>query len=217
MADVATNAEAQAAQGSEMPLAGEQTANSTAQNVAENANSDAQAAQTETFSLEDARKLRSENKSLRSRLHEFESKAQADADAKLSEQERLQKRLSELESDRTERETKAQERVLRYEVRIHAKDLGIVDPSDALKLLDLSEVEYDDDGEPKNIDKLLRDLVRKKPYLAGSAVAASNAANPAKNSATAQTFTRAQLNDFTFFKTHEKAIMAAIREGRVTD
>lgn len=213
MADIATDADAQAAQDSGTTLAVEQNADS----QAPMGDSDAPAAQNEPFSLEEARKLRSENKNLRSRLHEFESKAQSEADAKLSEQERLQKRLAELEGDRTERDTKAQERVLRYEVRLHAKDLGIADPGDALKLMDLSEVEYDDDGEPKNIDKLLRDLVRKKPYLTGPAVAASNAANPAKNSATVQTFTRTQLNDFSFFKANEKAIMAAIREGRVTD
>jgi hypothetical protein len=52
----------------------------------------------ETISLEEAKKLRQEAHSLRRRMHEFEAKAKAEEDAKLSETERLRKKLDEAQA-----------------------------------------------------------------------------------------------------------------------
>ena len=52
----------------------------------------------ESISLDEARKLRRESQTLRHRLKDFEEKAQKDADAKLSETERLKKQLDEAQA-----------------------------------------------------------------------------------------------------------------------
>ena len=69
-------------------------------------------------------------------------------------------------------------RTLEFEVNVQSRDLGIVDPEVAFKLLDLSEVEFDEDGKPQGIKPLLKDLVAKKPYLVGAGNG-SSPGNPA--------------------------------------
>jgi hypothetical protein len=51
------------------------------------------------------------------------------------------------------------------EVRDLAKDLGITNPKLAVRLLDADDVEWDDDGEPKNVARLLKALLKEMPEL----------------------------------------------------
>jgi hypothetical protein len=89
-------------------------------------------------------------------------------DASLSEQERRDKRLSELEGEKTAWETERQDWQTREAVTVTALRLGYADPADAYSLIDRSALEFDDNGKPRNVDKLLSDLIAAKPYLAGS-------------------------------------------------
>ncbi|MGZ4465213.1 MAG: phage scaffolding protein [Nocardioides sp.] len=68
---------------------------------------------------------------------------------------------------RSEALTKANQRILRSEVRAAAAG-KLNDPADALKLLDLSKFEVDDDGnvDEDEIADAIADLVKAKPYLA---------------------------------------------------
>lgn len=134
----------------------------------------AQEAEEERFDAAYVRKLRAEAAEYRKRLRELERALKAHEEEKLSEQERLRLRLSELERELGEREVRMREHTLRYETMLRARELGIIDPEAAYRLLDLAEVEYDEDGRPVNIDKLLRELVRKRPYLVGSTASATN-------------------------------------------
>ncbi len=122
----------------------------------------------ERFDAQYVRDLRKEAAGYRARLRELESKLKADEDAKLSEQEKLQKRLKELEQL-----TESQEKALRaatteYEVKLAAARLGIVDPEAAWKLLNVSDLEFDESGKPKNLENALKELIKNKPYLAGT-------------------------------------------------
>jgi hypothetical protein len=65
---------------------------------------------------------------------------------------------------------KADERVLKADLRLAAKDI-LIDPSDALLNLDLSQFEADADGEfdPEEIADALKDLVKRKPHLGKTA------------------------------------------------
>ena len=61
-----------------------------------------------------------------------------------------------------------------------ARALGLVDEEAAVRLLDRSGVELDAAGKPTNLEALLADMARKRPWLAGQPPApASTAANPA--------------------------------------
>jgi len=134
---------------------------------------DAQEAE-ERFDIAYVRKLRSEAAEYRRKLRELERELKQRDEEKLSETERMRRRLSELERELTQRELLIREHTLRYETMLRARELGIIDPDAAYRLLDLAEVEYDETGRPLNLERLLRDLVRKRPYLVGSSASATN-------------------------------------------
>lgn len=58
----------------------------------------------------------------------------------------------------------AEERIGRIVERAASK-MGFHDPDDAYRLIDRRAVEMDDDGEPKNVDALLKKLAEAKPHL----------------------------------------------------
>jgi len=63
-------------------------------------------------------------------------------------------------------------------VMLAASKLGIVDPDAAFRLLDTASLEFDDNGQPKDVERALKALLSNKPYLAAGAGHAS-ATNPA--------------------------------------
>jgi predicted nuclease with TOPRIM domain len=134
----------------------------------------AQEAEEERYDAAYVRKLRAEAAEYRRKLRELERELRKRDEEKLSETERMRTRLSELERELTQRELELREHTLRYETMLRARELGIIDPDAAYRLLDLSGVEYDESGRPTNIEKLLRELVRKRPYLAGQAASVTN-------------------------------------------
>lgn len=126
----------------------------------------------ESISLEEARKLRQENASLRKRLKPLEDAETTRQEAALSEQEKHDKRVAELEQAVAERERQIKDIQLRSAVTAAAARAGFGDPDDAFRLLDRDAVTFEDDGAPKNLPKLLDDMLTKKPYLASAAVRA---------------------------------------------
>jgi hypothetical protein len=142
--------------------------------AAEAAAHDAQGADEERFDAAYVRRLRAEAAEYRRKLRELERELKQRDEEKLSETERMRLRLSELEKELTQRELLIREHTLRYETMLRARELGIIDPDAAYRLLDLAEVEYDESGRPTNIERLLRELVRKRPYLVGHSASATN-------------------------------------------
>lgn len=129
--------------------------------------------QPETISLEEAKKLRSEARSLRERLKTLEETARTADEAKLSEQERTAKRLADLERDLADRDRAIAERTVLAATIETASRLGFANPRLAHRLLDMAAVDFDGDGQPVNVEKLLRDLLRDEPYLASAHARAS--------------------------------------------
>ena len=135
-----------------------------------------------TLSLEEAKKLRSEARNLRNRLKEAESlKAEiaelkkfkeATETEKLSETEKqtatrlkLEKQLSEAQAALTRKETEVQEQKINNDIIAKAAKVGI-NPDLAAKVLDHSEIDYDEKGNPINVEDLLKDLLKSFPNLA---------------------------------------------------
>jgi hypothetical protein len=112
--------------------------------------------------LEEARREaarhRTENRTLRDTV-------KASEDAKLPEQERQQRRLAELERREAEWERERQDWRMRESVTRSALKLGFRDPADAFSLIDRASIEYDEGGNPNNVDKLLSELAKEKDYL----------------------------------------------------
>lgn len=95
----------------------------------------------------------------------------------------LEKQVAELQSQLSTATRQSQERLIGYEVRLQAAQMGIVDPDAAAKLLNWAEIEYDEDGAPTNIEDLLKALVRDKKYLvsAKSVPSSGGATNPSRS------------------------------------
>ena len=88
-----------------------------------------------------------------------------------SRAEVLERRLAEVQ-----RQTEA--RIVRAELRAEAIKAGLVDP-DALKLLDISAVKLNQDGEVESASALIAGFKRAKPYLFGDPSAASTSSSAA--------------------------------------
>lgn len=169
------------------------------------------------------RRLEAEHRTAR---HAAEAKVTEYERATLTKEEQLAAKLSDAERERSELVIKQQERMLSYEVKLQAAALGIVDPDAAAKLMDVAQIEYDDAGAPKNISKLLKELVAAKPYLAGSNAQGgqqtppkpgASPTNPPSGNGRAAGYTQTQIAAMTptEYKQHKAAIFAAQREGRI--
>ncbi len=124
----------------------------------------------ETFSKDYVRELREENKGWRLKATEMEQHAaQARADAEKAAQEALAKI-----ADAT---TAASARVIRAEIKAAAIKAGMID-LDGLKMLDLSAIKLNADGEVEGAETLLENAKKAKPYLFGDAKTSSTAKPP---------------------------------------
>ena len=109
----------------------------------------------------------------RKKLTAYEKKEQEASEAKrladeaqLSEIERTKKQHSDLQSEYEAFRKMMQDRIVRYEIEGQASKLGIIDPEAASALMNRSLLEFNEDGTPSNAEKLLKDLIKNKPYLA---------------------------------------------------
>jgi hypothetical protein len=109
--------------------------------------------------------LERDNAKYRQEAREREDAQRKTDEAKLSDAERQQKRLTELTTENADLLQQLRDVRTRYSVIAAAQRLGFADPGDAFRLLDQSQLEFDDKGEPRHLDRLLGELLRAKPYL----------------------------------------------------
>ena len=143
------------------------------------------------------RKLARENQALRKRLRDAEAAQREREEAELSEQERVKRRMVEMEQ--TLDATRAQVRDARLTAAISAKApaLGIVDVDAATRLLDLSDLDYDDDAGWSGIGEALQALTVQRPWLVQTGTAPAMDANPANPARRRSRVTRDQLASMT--------------------
>jgi hypothetical protein len=94
-------------------------------------------------------------------LAAYKEKERLAQEAQLSEVQKLAKQKEEAEQ-RYQQEHKQHINAL---VKLAAQSKGIIDPDLAALAIEKS-LEFGDDGMPSNLDKLLDDLLKNKPYLA---------------------------------------------------
>lgn len=114
--------------------------------------------QAETFSREYVTELREESRSHRTRNADLQT-ALNTANEKIAGFEKSG--ADALAAAKTE----ADARVLRAELKFFANKHGVVDVADALKVLDLSTVKFDADGNVIGADELFEAAKTAKPYL----------------------------------------------------
>lgn len=120
---------------------------------------------------------------------------------KLSENEKKDKQLADLQKTHDEAIRQHQEYKVNTEVRLQAAQMGFADIADAVRLLDWTEITYGDDGAPNNVKELLSKLLKAKPYLAGkpapTAPTAGGATAPAQSQRNSTQVTQEYINRLT--------------------
>lgn len=137
----------------------------TAPAQAADADGDESSTQPESISLEEARKLRSESSSLRKRLKAYEDAEKQRSDADKSAEERAAERISALEQELATERNARRTAAVQVAAIASARKLGFRDPDLASRLIATGDVEFTDDGSPKNIERLLGDIAKDHPVL----------------------------------------------------
>lgn len=127
----------------------------------------------DAVSREYVRDLRAETKGWRLKASEHEAAAKAANDAAKKAAEDAQAAIAEHAS-------KAEQRIIRAELKALAVKAGIVD-LDGLKLVELGDVKLDDKGEVVGADALIEALKKAKPYLFAVPSSSSSAKEPGKD------------------------------------
>jgi hypothetical protein len=92
---------------------------------------------------------------------------------KLSEDEKRTKRLAELEAEQKAWEQERREYRIEQAIGRLAPSLSLVDVETVLRLVDQAQITFDDNGIPTNVETVVKDLVKAKPFLAGKAAPAA--------------------------------------------
>jgi len=101
----------------------------------------------------------------RAQLLALRDAKKAEADAAKTEAQRY----TEMETEITVLRVALATARLEVAVSAQANRLNIIDAEAAVKLLDRSKLELDEEGNPKNVEDVLRDLIKERPYLAPKA------------------------------------------------
>ncbi|KUZ66875.1 hypothetical protein WI36_24225 [Burkholderia ubonensis] len=123
-----------------------------------------------TFSHEYVKELRDEAKTWRLKFQERDGQFN-EVSKKLTDAEAAHKTAL------TDADTRANQRVMRAELKAHAVKAGLVD-MEALELLDLSSVKFNDKGELEGADALFEAAKKAKPYLFGAQNTGSTSRTP---------------------------------------
>jgi hypothetical protein len=106
-----------------------------------------------------------ENKQYRDKIKAAEAAEEARKQAALSEEEKVKSRLAALEQQNKDLLEQSRTSALRASVAETATRLGFRNPEVAFRLLDATAIDYKEDGTPRNLERLLKDVLEKDPYL----------------------------------------------------
>lgn len=139
--------------------------------------------------------------------------------AQMTDAERAAARLKELEAAQTAWETERRALTTQAEVERQARKLGIVDEDAAARLIDTGQITYDDAGKPVNVEALLAELVRARPWLKAAdqpqSTAPTSPTNAQRTNA-GRTLTRADIAKMTpdQINANWDAVQEVLKSGR---
>jgi len=127
--------------------------------------------------IRERKEANAEAHKLRARLRELEAAEDERKKASMTEQERVQKELEDTRKALEQTRQQYREMQIRLSVDNAARAIGVIDTDAAFRLMDQSKLVFDDAGNPQNVNELIAELVKEKPYLASPA---TKPANPTK-------------------------------------
>ena len=105
----------------------------------------------------------------RTKAQQLEREKQERERAGQSAEEQQAARLADLERENAELKANQAQAILRAATATAAAKLGFRNPDIAYRLLEAGAIEYNDAGEPKNLEHLLRAIATAEPYLTNAA------------------------------------------------
>jgi len=157
------------------------------------------------------RKLRKTEKDLNAALAAI-TKAE---EAKLSEAEQWKAKAIKAEADREAERTKAQQLAIKHSLETAAAKAGAVNAEDVRRLIDMSSIEIDDDGNVIGIDDAMAALKKKSKYLFGAPNGAIGSAGGNPPSGSPGQLTAAKLRSMDPTGPEFRQAMADIAAGRI--
>jgi len=127
----------------------------------------------------EAKTYRKEKAALKKEFEETKSKLEALEAEKLSDIEKKEKKIAELEKELESRETAMKNKEMEALIVEAISDKNIVD-KEVAKLLIRAELETADDVDSKSVSKVVDKLIKEKPYLVASTSANPSSGNFAK-------------------------------------
>ena len=163
------------------------------------------------------RKLTSENRGLRKRLRELEAKEAERATAEMTDTERLTMQLADKTKALQDRDDRIRSLALSTQIAASASKFGIVDTDAATKLVDVTDLEYDDEtARWVGVDDALRSLAQDRPWLTAgqSNATGTNPTNPPRRRSTLTADDLRKMTDVEIDALSEDEINAALTNGR---
>lgn len=152
-------------------------------------------AATDTVSRADFEAVTARMKAADKRAHDLETKAKTEADAKLSEAERVAKELDETKAKLAAADKRTQDQALENSILMEPTYSGKWhNPQTALSLVDRSLITFDDNGKPQGVKAALDKLAKDHAYLL-KPVESGNDSNNRKGGATGASGTSRQQGD----------------------
>ena len=193
--------------------AGQQTAQQQAAATTDQASGSGPSLATIQAELAEARK---EAAKYRTEKNAAETELNKRKEAELSDLEKANKRAKDSEDAVSQAAQELrQERALR-QIEAAARKLNIVDEETAALLIK-DKIEYDNDGKPTNVPKLLEELVKAKPFLvaqANGAGATGNPTNPNRSGGVPQTLDDFKGKSSDYINEHWDAYVKASQQKR---
>jgi hypothetical protein len=118
--------------------------------------------------LEEERRLRRDAEKL---AKDEKKRADALESEKLTEDQRRTKRLDELEAEKVGWERERQQLRIEQAVARLTTKLKLVDVETVVRLVDPAKVEFDDAGQPTNVEDVVKVLIVDKPFLVSAGTA----------------------------------------------
>lgn len=138
---------------------------------------------------------------------------------KLEEDKKYQELWEKEKTEKAALSEKVKQQSVQFAVVTEALKAGIKDTDAAVKLLDFSGVEFDDQGNPKNVADLVAKLVKDKPYLVSANPTNSGTGEAPANAAGKKIWKlselRKNLRDHEWYKKNKDEVEAARKEGRI--
>lgn len=117
-------------------------------------------------------------KAIEKELNDLRAKVKDAEGVSKSESEKMAEQLKELQAKLDETSSKGSARVAKAAIKASAASAGATYPDDIPKLIEPADVEFDDDGEPTNVDKLVAGLKKTRPALFAERKAGSGDGGP---------------------------------------